>query len=105
MTSNKLRFLALCLLMLGSTEAFCPHECECDDFKLEVSCPTSAKLDLVPNTLNPRILGLSLKGNRIGELDRAFQFYYGQLQVVDFSWNAIHTVPDRCFKAQRKLKG
>ena len=52
------------LLVLQTSHAFCPHECRCDDYELKVTCPPEAKLDLVPNTLNPRILGLSVFGTK-----------------------------------------
>lgn len=58
----------------GTVSAFCPSMCQCDDGRLEASCP-SARLDSVPILLNPSLRSLNLAGNRIASLRQSVSFY------------------------------
>lgn len=94
-----------CLVMLvwvyGTTNAFCPTSCSCDDELLVVSC-VEGNLDVIPITLNPSIQRLALKYNKVKTVDAAFTFY-GELQYVDLSFNHLVSIPMRSFESQKKL--
>ena len=61
------RFLLPLLVLLGSLSsspafAICPELCTCDDVNLVVTC-IKAGLEVIPNTLNPRLRTLVYKYN------------------------------------------
>ena len=85
----KMQFVLLvAFLFVATSDAFCPHLCQCDDALMIVTCPSASQLDVIPITLNPMIRTLVLQGNRIRTVDASFQFY-GQLLAVDFSNNQV----------------
>ncbi|BES88669.1 tube fusion [Nesidiocoris tenuis] len=94
-----------CLVTLvwvyGTTNAFCPTSCSCDEELLVVSC-VEGNLDVIPITLNPSIQRLALKYNKVKTVDAAFTFY-GELQYVDLSYNHLVSIPMRSFESQKKL--
>ncbi len=56
---------ALLLLLLPDPGlAICPQLCKCDDVNLVVTC-VRAELEVMPNTLNPRLRTLVFKYNRL----------------------------------------
>ncbi|QQP53991.1 Leucine-rich repeat-containing protein 24 [Caligus rogercresseyi] len=89
---------ALTLLFLR----LCPLDCMCDESNLFVRCGSSSNLEVVPISLNPDILELNISSTPIQRLDAAFQFY-GELRVLDLSFNRITTLEDRCFENQVRL--
>lgn len=89
--------------LLALVEGFCPFLCECDDRNMKVICSADAHLDIIPITLNPSIKEIHLRHNKIRTVDASFQFY-GQLEHVDFSYNQMTELPDKCFAKQSKLK-
>lgn len=52
----------------NSVSAMCPHRCECDDTNLIVTC-IKAGLEVMPNTLNPRLKTLVYRLNSFPSVD------------------------------------
>uniref|UniRef100_A0A6A7G1H5 Leucine-rich repeat neuronal protein 4-like n=1 Tax=Hirondellea gigas TaxID=1518452 RepID=A0A6A7G1H5_9CRUS len=100
-TGSSLGLYLLCSSILpGVAEAFCPHGCICND--VNVDC-TGASLGVVPILLNPRVISLTLAGNRITTLQESLIFYT-VLSSLDLSNNHISTLGSKNFQGQTILK-
>ena len=64
----RLKIFFLLALTLGLTEAMCPERCTCDDVNLIVTC-IKAGLEVMPNTLNPRLNTIIYKYNNFPTVD------------------------------------
>ena len=56
------------LMLFGGVVGMCPEKCECDDTNLIVRC-IRAGLEVMPNTLNPRIRTLVYRHNQFPSVD------------------------------------
>lgn len=80
----------------------CPVTCTCDDTKLTNNC-TSANLQLIPITFNPKLRVLHLSDNHIKGIKQALGVYHN-LVYVDLSHNQLVSVELDNFKSQRSLE-
>ncbi|TRY67438.1 hypothetical protein TCAL_09076 [Tigriopus californicus] len=104
-TRDIIIFACFCTILssgLHEVHGYCPQSCQCDDILRTVECKSTAHLEVIPITLNPMIEDLDLEGNQIRTVDASFQFY-GQLKRVNFGFNLISALPDRCFSSQKRL--
>ena len=67
-TSVMIVILMLTLFGVGGVVGMCPEKCECDDTNLIVRC-IRAGLEVMPNTLNPRIRTLVYRHNQFPSVD------------------------------------
>ena len=56
------------VFVINSVSAMCPHRCECDDTNLIVTC-IKAGLEVMPNTLNPRLKTIVYRHNSFPSVD------------------------------------
>lgn len=100
------KFLLLLFIIssvnIGSITSLCPSRCFCDEDKLSVDC-RDANLDLVPITLNPSLSELYLGNNLIKSISSSFIFYR-KLEFLDLENNAITSIEEKHFSAQKFLK-
>ncbi|KAJ6647567.1 Chondroadherin [Pseudolycoriella hygida] len=89
-------------LSLVAPLANCPSACQCDDDTLVVRCG-EGHLDVLPIALNPSILRLVIKNNKIKTIDSSIQFY-SELGFLDLSYNHLFNIPPRTFFYQKKLQ-
>ena len=70
MTSPRHLFATLfCVtLIVASSQGLCPDNCTCDDVNLIVTC-IRAGLEVMPNTLNPRLQTIVYKFNNFPMID------------------------------------
>lgn len=80
----------------------CPERCTCDDVNLIVTC-IKAGLEVMPNTLNPRLNTIIYKYNNFPTVDVSLRFL-SKLVTVDLSHNNIVSVSDRAFARNSDLK-
>lgn len=80
----------------------CPAHCFCDDVQLHASCE-SANLDTLPILLNPEVRHINLSHNKIVMIDFAL-VNYGNLVVLDLSFNRIQKLGSENFISQINLK-
>jgi hypothetical protein len=59
---------AVVLLLASSARAMCPDLCTCNDETLIVTC-IKAGLEVMPNTLNPRLQSIVYKYNEFHTVD------------------------------------
>ncbi|XP_043605833.1 carboxypeptidase N subunit 2-like [Bombus pyrosoma] len=93
--------IALAVAMSVMANGLCPTQCHCDDESLHASC-AYASLEVVPIQLNPEIRHLDLSNNRVGNIHLSFGFY-GNLETLDLTSNAIHTLGSDNFVFQKNL--
>lgn len=60
--------LMLSLMASNGAFAMCPERCTCDDTNLIVTC-IKAGLEVMPNTLNPRLRTIVYKYNNFPSVD------------------------------------
>lgn len=94
-------FVFASIIDLVAPLANCPSSCQCDDYKLVVSCG-EGHLDVLPIALNPSIQRLVIRNNKIKTIDSSMQFY-GELNYLDLSNNHLFNIPARTFMFQAKL--
>ena len=58
----------------SSTWAMCPEKCTCDDVNLIVTC-IKAGLEVMPNTLNPRLRTIVYKYNNFPTVDVSLRYF------------------------------
>lgn len=94
----------LAIILAGSpyANAMCPERCTCDDVNLIVTC-IKAGLEVMPNTLNPRLNTIIYKYNNFPTVDVSLRFL-SKLVTVDLSHNGIISVSDRAFARNSDLK-
>jgi len=85
-----------------AANAMCPERCTCDDVNLIVTC-IKAGLEVMPNTLNPRLNTIIYKYNNFPTVDVSLRFL-SKLVTVDLSHNGIISVSDRAFARNSDLK-
>jgi len=88
-------------LWMSPVVAFCPSQCQCNDHALETNC-MSARLDVVPNFLNPALRSLKLAHNRISTIRESLDFY-ADLELLDLSHNNIDSLGKRHLESQNML--
>ncbi|CAK9809679.1 Leucine-rich repeat-containing protein 15 [Anthophora plagiata] len=93
--------IAMAVAMSVMANGLCPTQCHCDDESLRASC-AYAGLEVVPIQLNPEIRHLDLSNNRVGNIHVSFGFY-GNLESLDLTSNAIHTLGSENFVFQKNL--
>lgn len=93
--------IAMAVAMSVVANGLCPTQCRCDDESLRASC-AYAGLEVVPIQLNPEIKHLDLSNNRVGNIHLSFGFY-GNLETLDLTSNAIHTLGSDNFVFQKNL--
>ena len=93
--------IAMAVAMSVMANGLCPTQCRCDDESLYASC-AYAGLEVVPIQLNPEIRHLDLSNNRVGSIHLTFGFY-GNLEILDLTSNAIHTLGSDNFVFQKNL--
>ncbi|XP_028049942.2 protein artichoke isoform X2 [Monomorium pharaonis] len=93
--------IAMAAVMTVVASGLCPARCRCDDESLRVSC-AYAGLEVVPIQLNPEIRHLDLSNNRVTNVHLSFGFY-GNLESLDLSSNALHTLGLANFAMQQNL--
>ncbi|XP_029050070.1 amphoterin-induced protein 2-like isoform X1 [Osmia bicornis bicornis] len=93
--------IAMAVAMSVMANGLCPTQCRCDDESLRASC-AYAGLEVVPIQLNPEIKHLDLSNNRVGNIHLSFGFY-GNLETLDLTSNAIHTLGSDNFVFQKGL--
>ncbi|KOX71369.1 Carboxypeptidase N subunit 2 [Melipona quadrifasciata] len=93
--------IAMAVAMSVMANGLCPTQCRCDDESLYASC-AYAGLEVVPIQLNPEIRHLDLSNNRVGNIHLTFGFY-GNLEILDLTSNAIHTLGSDNFVFQKNL--
>lgn len=76
-------------------QAMCPEKCTCDDVNLIVTC-IKAGLEVMPNTLNPRLRTITYKYNNFPTVDVSLRFL-SKLVSVDLSHNHIVSISDKAF--------
>ncbi|KAK9754383.1 Leucine rich repeat [Popillia japonica] len=101
-TMVSITLLLLGLLVTSAHSLGCPAGCVCNDDTFVVECEKS-KLDVLPIALNPAILRLVLKNNKIKTVDSAIHFYK-DLQYLDLSNNHLVSIPTESFIDQEKLQ-
>ena len=60
--------LVLASMGLQMTSAMCPDKCKCDDVNLITTC-IKAGLEVMPNTLNPRVETIIYRYNNFPTVD------------------------------------
>lgn len=95
-------FVVVAATMTTAVEAFCPSLCQCNDQTLESHC-VAARLDVVPNLLNPALRRLKLTHNRITNIYQSLGFY-ADLEALDLSHNVIGSLGQRNLEAQGRLR-
>ncbi|XP_066593543.1 carboxypeptidase N subunit 2-like [Prorops nasuta] len=93
--------IAMAAMLAMANAGFCPSRCRCDDENLRASC-IHADLDIVPIQLNPEIRQLDLSNNRIDNIGMNLGFY-GNLDAIDLSSNALTTLGSNDFDFQQNL--
>ncbi|XP_017880940.1 chondroadherin-like [Ceratina calcarata] len=93
--------IAIAVAMSVLANGLCPTQCRCDDESLRASC-AYAGLEVVPIQLNPEIRHLDLSNNRVANIHLSFGFY-GNLESLDLTSNAIHTLGSDNFVFQKNL--
>ena len=68
--NNRVFLLTLCNFFL---QAMCPEKCTCDDVNLIVTC-IKAGLEVMPNTLNPRLRTITYKYNNFPTVDVSLRY-------------------------------
>ena len=61
-------FVLSVTLFLAGAQGLCPDQCTCDDVNLIVTC-IRAGLEVMPNTLNPRLQTITYKFNNFPMVD------------------------------------
>lgn len=93
--------MAVAMSVMSQASGLCPTQCRCDDESLRASC-AYAGLEVVPIQLNPEITHLDLSNNRVANIHLSFSFY-GNLEALDLTSNAIHTLGSDNFVFQKNL--
>ncbi|CAL7947492.1 unnamed protein product [Xylocopa violacea] len=93
--------IAMAVAMSVVANGLCPTQCRCDDESLRAYC-AYAGLEVVPIQLNPEIRHLDLSNNRVDNIHLSFGFY-GNLETLDLTSNAIHTLGSNNFVFQKNL--
>ena len=70
--NNRVFLLTLCNFFL---QAMCPEKCTCDDVNLIVTC-IKAGLEVMPNTLNPRLRTITYKYNNFPTVDVSLRYVW-----------------------------
>ena len=74
--------LLLAILSLSNgVLAMCPEKCTCDDVNLVVTC-IKAGLEVMPNTLNPRLRTIVYKYNNFPTVDVSLRY----VPIFDLLW-------------------
>lgn len=94
--------VVLVVALAGSTSAFCPSQCQCNDHALEAVC-SGSRLDVVPILLNPSLRSLRLANNRISTIRQSLGFYT-DLELLDLSHNALTGLDQRQLESQKVLR-
>ena len=82
--------------------AICPRSCHCNESLLRVTC-TTAKLDYIPNTLNPALKELILNDNQIKTIQSSLSVYR-DLKLFDISNNLINSLENDYFTQNQKIQ-
>ena len=67
-TMVSILLLLLASSLISNSVAMCPEKCTCDDVNLIVTC-IKAGLEVMPNTLNPRLRTIVYKYNNFPTVD------------------------------------
>lgn len=101
--SHKMAAMILAFVFLvAGAQGLCPDKCTCDDVNLIVTC-IRAGLEVMPNTLNPRLQTIVYKHNNFPMVDVSLRFL-AELVKVDLSHNHIVSVTNNAFASQANLK-
>lgn len=96
-------FTALAFFLLPLVvDGMCPPKCACDDDALAARC-NDAGLDVFPIQLNPDLKAISIRGNRIRDVQYTLGIY-AQLRALDLADNRITSLGERNFELQKNLQ-
>ena len=73
--SPKLVIFLLGFSLISQVLAMCPEKCTCDDVNLVVTC-IKAGLEVMPNTLNPRLKKIVYKYNNFPTVDVSLRYVH-----------------------------